>query len=428
MKSPFVIAAVMSAGMAVSAGSSWAQAPPGALTPAQAVDEALEHNLSLLAQRAGLSAAEAALLTASLRPNPVLTGSADHLDWLGTGFNDVNGAGPSEYALRVDMPLERGGKRDRRIAVADAARRIALSQFADATRRLKLDVLVACIDVLDAKDHLALARQNLEALQRLVELNDRRLSGGAISPLEATRSRVAMLQYRGTLTSAQLTLESARLHLASLLGRSATDPPVDIVDGEAPHATELTEDLAALQRAAVSLRPDLLAARQDQARSAADLKLQLAQGVMDYTVGAEYRRQDGVNGRGNSVGLFFSVPIPVWNRNQGEIQRAQGDQLRAGRSEAAIEHDVLTEVATAYAEYESSRSLLTGIERDLITPATEARNSTTYMYQAGATTLLEVLDAQRAFNDTMDTYYTARAAYRRARAKLALVVGRDATQ
>ena len=169
MKPLFVAALAVCAGAPISA---WAQSPPASLTLAQAVDEAVTKNLSLLAQRAGLSAADAALVTARLRPNPILSASADHLDWLGTGFDDVNGAGPSEYSVRVDVPLERGGKRERRMDLADAARRIAMAQFADATRRLKLDVLVSGIDVLDARQRVLLARANLETLQRLVELND----------------------------------------------------------------------------------------------------------------------------------------------------------------------------------------------------------------------------------------------------------------
>jgi cobalt-zinc-cadmium efflux system outer membrane protein len=424
MKAPFVIALALCAGVSLTA---LAQTPPASVTLAQAVDEAVSKNLSLLAQRAGLSAADAAIVTARLRPNPIMSGGADNLDWLGTGFSDENGAGPTEYAVRVDVPFERGDKRDRRLAVADAARRTALAQFADVTRRLKLDVMLAGIDVLDAKARVSLAQDNLGTLQRLVELNDRRLKGGAISPLEATRSRVAMLQYRGTLATAQLTLESARLRLQELLGRSTSDPLVNIDDRLDLPPADVPDDLDVLRRDARALRPDLQAAHHEQVRSAADLKLQLAQGVVDYTLGAEFRRQQDVNVRGSMVGIFFSVPIPFSNRNQGEIERAEGDQARAEKAAAAVDAAVMTEVATAYAQFESSRALLNGIERDLLKPATEARDSTTYMYQAGATTLLEVLDAQRAFNDTMDTYYTARAEYRRAQARLTLVVGKDPT-
>src|SRR5262249_6698522 len=166
------------------------------LTIERAVDEAVEKNLSLIAERMNVAVADAAVITARLRPNPVLSGSADHLDWLGTGFDDANGAGPPEYAVRVDVPFERGGKRDLRTEVAAAAEWVAEAQLADAIRRLKLDVTLAAIDVLEAKAKLTLARQNLDALERLVDLNQRRLTSGALAPLEVTRSRVAMLQYR----------------------------------------------------------------------------------------------------------------------------------------------------------------------------------------------------------------------------------------
>jgi cobalt-zinc-cadmium efflux system outer membrane protein len=142
-------------------------------------------------------------------------------------------------------------------------------------------------------------------------------------------------------------------------------------------------------------------------------------------VGTEYRREQGVNGRGNMLGLFLSVPLPLFNRNQGEIARAEAEQNKARRSVAAGETSVAGEVATAYQEFESARQLLADIERDLLGPTMEARAGVTYVYQAGATSLLDVLDAQRAFNDTMDTYYSAQAAYRRAQARLSLAVNKD---
>ena len=163
----------------------------------------------------------------------------------------------------------------------------------------------------------------------------------------------------------------------------------------------------------------------DEARSQYDLRLQLAQGRVDYTLGAEYRRQQGVNGKGNLLGLFVSVPLPVFNRNQGEIARAEAETNKAGRSLAALETNVAGEVASAYQEFETARQLLVEMERDLLQPVADARAGTTYVYQAGATSLVDVLDAQRAFNETMDTYYTAQAAYRRAEARLGLVAGAD---
>jgi cobalt-zinc-cadmium efflux system outer membrane protein len=388
-----------------------------------AIAEAVQNNLALLAERANLSIADAASITARLRPNPVLSASAESLDWLGTGFDTANAAGPPQYAVRVDVPFERGGKRDIRIDVADQRRRLAEAQLAESVRRLKLDVAIASIDVLEAKAKLALAEDNLRALERLVQLNEQRLASGAIPQLEVTRSRVAMLQYRSAVRTAQLALSEARLKLLPLLGRQPDDVPVDIDDPLGITPSEAPA-LPALQQAAQT-RPDLLALRTDQARSVADLRLEQAQGKVDYTVGAEYRREQGVNGKGNMLGLFMSVPLPFSNRNQGEIARAEAEREKAGRSVRAGETAVAGEVAAAYQEFESARSLLADIENDLLAPTREARASVTYVYQAGATSLLDVLDAQRAFNDTMDTYYSAQAAYRRAQARLSLTVNKD---
>jgi outer membrane protein, heavy metal efflux system len=402
-----------------------AQAVLRSLTIEEAVDEAVQRNLVLLAERANLSIAEASLITARLRPNPVLSGGANSLDWLGTGFNEVNGAGPPEYAVRVDVPFERAHKRELRTEVADDAKRIAEAQFAEAVRKVKLDVMLAGIDVLEAKAKLQLAQDNLQALDHLLQLNERRLTSGAIAPLEVSRSRVAMLQYRGNVRTAQLALTQARLKLLPLLGQKPEGDPIDIDDRLGLTPAPASPDLAALQTTARSARPDLVAAQREQARTQADLRLQIAQGKIDYTLGAEYRRQQGVNGKGNLLGLFFSAPLPVFNRNQGEIARAEAESDKATRSVNALETGLASEVSSAYEAFDASRQLLIEIERDLLTPTTEARAGTTYMYQAGATSLLDVLDAQRAYNDTMDTYYSAQAAYRRAQATLVLVVGRD---
>ena len=411
--------------MAASIGAAPAAAAQPALSIDQAVSEAIEKNLSLIAERWNIAVAEAAIITARLRPNPVLSGSADHLDWLGTGFDDANGAGPSEYAVRVDVPFERGRKRELRAEVASAAKSVAQAQLADTIRRLKLDVTLAAIDVLEAKAKLTLARQNLETLERLVSLNETRLVSGALPPLEVTRSRVAMLQYRGSVKAAELNVAQTRLKLHTLVGRRPGEPLVDIDEPLGTRPAPLPSDADALGVVARASRPDVLALRQDQARTEADLRLQIAQGRVDYTLGAEYRRQQGLNGTGNMAGLFVSVPLPVFNRNQGEIARAGAEHSKAERSLAALETTVSSEVVSAYQEFASARELLVDMERDLLKPAADARAGTAYVYQAGATSLLDVLDAQRAFNDTMDTYYTAQAAYRRAEARLALVVGAE---
>jgi len=175
----------------------------------------------------------------------------------------------------------------------------------------------------------------------------------------------------------------------------------------------------------VQSRPDLQSLQLSQARSVADLRLQEALGRVDYTIGAEYRRQQGIAGRSNSLGVFFSTPLPVLNRNQGEIARATAEREHVERQIEARKAEVVADVRAALHEYEATRDLLGSIEHDLLSPATHARDVSLYTYKTGGATLLDVLDAQRAFNDIEQSYVDAQASLRRASAHLNAAVGSE---
>jgi outer membrane protein, heavy metal efflux system len=401
---------------------------PPAVSIQDAVAEAIQNNPGLVAERMGIPVAEAALITARLRPNPVVSYSADHLDWLGTGFNDVNGAGPPELALRVDLPWERAHKRELRQDAAGYQKKILQARIAESVRRLTLDVTLACIDVMEARSKLALANDNLHSLEGIVTLNQTRVSGGAIAPVELVRSRVAMLQFRASVKTAALAQLTARTRLQMLVGRRPGDSVIDVAGEMKAPLPAQGPDLARIQQTALQSRPDLQAIQLDQARSQAELRLQIAQGKVDYTFGTEYRRQQGVNGTGNSLGFFFSAPLPMFNRNQGEIARVRAEQEQLRKSFEAQRAQVLGDVMAAWQEFESARTMVAEIERDLIGPSEEARNTTAYVYRAGASSLLDVLDAQRAFNETMSAYYSAQAEYRRAASRLAAAVGQEVNE
>ena len=399
------------------------QARAQTLTIAEAVDEAVQHNLTLIAQRANLSAAETQLLTARLRPNPVASVSADHLDLLGTGFDEANNGGPPEIAFRVDVPIERGGKRERRMDLATASKALAEAQFADVVRTLRAEVTLACIDVLAARATRALVADNLRAFEDLARVNRARVAAGSLAPVESTRSEVARLQFRSTAVRADLDLATALARLRTLLGHAAADP-LDVGDN-LRIAAAAAPDLTAVQQLALATRPDLRSLELGQARTLADLRLQEAIGRIDYTVGAEYRRQQGIAGRSNSLGFFVTAPLPILNRNQGEIARAGAEHDQLTQQTAAIRAQILADVDIAYREYMTNRELVAAIERDLIQPATSARDISTYTYRAGGSSLLELLDAQRAFNDTMQSYLDAQAGLRRAVARLNAAVGME---
>jgi len=410
---------------------SWADARaqntlPDRVTLDQAVHEAVEKNLGLLAERYNLTIAEARIVTARLRPNPVLSIEGDHLDLLGTGYNKINNAGPSEYSVRTDFLWERGGKRRSRVEVAEQARAVAQLQLLNATRTLVLDVQNAFVEVLLAKATLALAQENQAAFKRTVQVNTERVRAGDLSQVELTRTKLAELQFNNAVLQAQAKLRIARQRLQFLIGRTVPSEPFDVV-GEL-RREPLPFSLDELQQQALGRRPDYLALQRDQARSIAEVRSQIAQGKVDYTIGAEWRRQDGLAGRGNSLGIFFSVPLPVFNRNQGEIERARQEQRQIEARLRALEAEIRNQLAASWQQYDTARALLAQIEADMLKQAQQVLQTMEYSYRAGQASFVEFLDARRAFNETMQSYNEARAEYARSLFLIDSITGKEIPQ
>ena len=395
------------------------------LTVEQAVAEAIANNVGVLAERANVPVAEATVITARLKPNPVLSLGADHLDVLGTRFNTINNAGPNEINARIDFLIERAKKREYRVETAQFNRQIAESRLAEAIRGLRVNVVNGCVDLIQAKANLALSREILKTYEDLFQINEARVNAGSVSPLELVRSRVAMLQFRGQVQRAQLGVTRARTRLQGLLGPQALGQPIDIVGELRVPLAPATMAIEKLHELAVESRPELQTVRLTQMRNAADLKLQLANGKVDLTYGTEYRRQQGVNGTSNSLGLFVSIPLAVNNKNQGEIARVQAEQRLYARQLEALAANAKNEVTGAYEAFVSARELVESIERDLLDSAKKARDTADYVYRAGASSLLEFLDAQRALNDSMQSYQEALGDYRRSVVSLNASVNKE---
>jgi len=385
-----------------------AQAPPPApLTIDRAVNEAIDHNLSIVAERYNLAVADARVVTASLRPNPILTASTMLPD--ATIFNsNVN---PKEGIVRADVLIERGGKRDGRIEVAQQAKAVTELQLKNTIRTLVLNVQSAFIDVQQAQADLGLARESLTAFNEIVAINTERVRSGDLAAVELGRSRLAALQFQNDVKSREAKRAVAMHRLRALLGRIDT-APIEV-------AGELRRDAAsirieALEQQAFQLRPDLKALERDQVRSAADVRLQMAQGKIDYTVSGEFHRQIAPNSlAGNEWGLFVSAPLPIFNRNQGEAERARQEAKQATARIASLQADITTELRSAWEQFTTTKDLVDTIEQQMLAQAREVRDTTAYSYRRGEASFIELLDAQRTFNDTMQSYNEARAEYAR---------------
>ena len=396
------------------------------LTLQQAVSEAFTKNAGLLAEKANIAVAEAKIMTARLRPNPVMSASADHLDILGTRFNENNGGGPSEYSARVDFPIERSGKRRLRTEVAQQERATTELQFQDAVRSIALDVATLFVEAQLAEESLNLARENGSYFESIVTVNEARLKAGDIAEVELLRSRLASLQQRNLARQAESRRRTAVLRLQTAIGRTAPSPSLQI-SGVMRRDASLA-DLEQLRETAIRQRPDLLALRQDLLRAEAEVRSQILQAKSDPAVGTEYRRQQGINGVSNSMGVFLELALPVFNRNQGEIERSRQELRQLELRKRQLEVTVAGELGVAYEQANVAGGLLRELEGGMLVQAQEVRRVTEFSYRRGHVTLLELLDAQRAYNETVQGCIEARAEYARCLYLLDSVSGRTITQ
>jgi len=303
---------------------------------------------------------------------------------------------------------------------------VVRAQLQNTIRQLALDVENAFVDVLQARDNLTLARENLEAFTQIVGVNETRVRAGDLADVELLRTQLAQLQFQNNVRQAELRVTTAQSKLRLLIGRKAGEPAFQVAGDLRKDTIPVNREL--LKQQAMQLRPDLQAVVRDQARSAAELRLQIAQGKVDYTVGSEVRRQQGLAGRGNSLGFFFSTSLPLFNRNQGEIERARQEQQQLDARYEALQAAIENDVDTAYAQYEIARNTVERIEGTMLNKARDVRQITEYSYRRGEATFVEFLDATRAYNDTIQSYNEARAEYARTLYLIDAVSGKVATQ
>lgn len=395
---------------------------PRVVTVSQAVQEAVDKNLNLLAERYNVSIAEAQIVTARLRPNPILIIAAGNLDLLGTGFDLENFAGPPEYSVGTDWIIERGGKRRRRIEVAENARQVAQWRLLNAARTLALDVRNAFVEALLAKENLALAEENLRSFNQIVQVNKARVDAGDLAPVELRRTQLATLQLQKNALQAQMKLRVAKERLQLLMGRAVPATDFDIVDE--PRRDPPPVSLEEVERLAFNLRPDLQALRCDQSRSLAEVRLQLAEGKVDYIIGVKYLRQHGTAGMGNTLGFNFAIPLPIFKRNQGEIARARLEQRQIEARIYALEAEIRNEARNAWQQYEAARTLLAYIETDMLKQTGHVLGAMEFSYKRGEASFVDFLDARRACNDTTQSYNEARAEYARSLFLIDSTIGR----
>ena len=362
-----------------------AQVPLQRLTVDEAVAAALQHNPSLRAKTLELGSTQANEITAGLRPNPVASYLAEQL-----GNRNVD----SQQTVTLGQPIETGGKRRRRLESARAATAVTTEEIADARRQVILLVRKAFTDALVARATIELAEDNLKALDEVERLQRFRVERGDLSELELLRLQVQRFAFERDATDARQAGETARIALRSAIGPAGVAESVEIVG--ALDFRDVPLDPSTLRRRALEARPDLRAAEAAQAKARADVELARANAWWDFTPQLEYQRI----GNDNTVGVGISVPLRIFDRNQGEIARARSEVSRAAALRQAAATQALAEVDTAYAGVLVLRERVISLRDVYLPKATQARQTVEFAYRRGGVSLLDFLDAQRTYRET----------------------------
>jgi cobalt-zinc-cadmium efflux system outer membrane protein len=386
-----------------------AQAPLGRLTLDEAVALAARANPTLRAKQFEYRAVGANEITAGLRPNPTATYLAEQF---GGGS-----AALVQHTFSIGQPIELGGKRQRRLESARAATRVTGHELEDVRRQIVFQVKKAFTDALVAREALDLTEQNLRALDDLERIQRYRAEKGDISELELLRIEVQRFALERDAADARQALRLARIAL-----RAATDPgqvaeDVEVVGELADR--DVAPAAADLYRRALDARPDLRAAEAARAKARADVGLARANAWGDVTPQVEYQRI----GPDNTIGFGISVPIRIFDRNQGEVARTRAETQRVDAAREALAVQILSEVDGALTALRTERKKL-DLLRDVYLPKVRrARDTVEFAYRRGGVSLLDYLDAQRTFRDTTTEFVRSLGSYWTAYYQLEAAVG-----
>ena len=381
-------------------------------------------NPSLKASALMVDESKAQEITADLRPNPQFSLSSD-----GTQIVPNNGVwkpfAGTYFVPDVSYLHERDHKRELRLQVAREGTRITQSQFEDAKRNLEFNLRGAFVNTLASKALLDLAKANLEYYDKIIGISRERLRAGDIAQIDFDRIELQRVQYESALQGAMVNLRSAKIQLLQLLNDRTPVEQFD-VSGNFDFSDTLGP-LEQFRQDALNARPDLQAALQTIQQAETNHKLAVANGSTDPTFAGWYTYNSSNNNPNGiqTVGASVSIPLRIFDRNQGEKQRTQIDLDRSRQASEASRAQVFSDVDSAYAQVQSNIELLKPYKAKYSAEATQVRDSITYAYQHGGASLTDFLNAQSDYRTVQQAYLQLIGAYLTAAAQLNLAVGRE---
>lgn len=402
-----------------------ADGPAHGLTIDQAIARLLRENLDLQAQFHEIPKARADILTASLRANPIFYADSQLIPY-GNYSRDRPG-GATQYDINITYPIDVSHKRRARMDVACQAKRVIEAQYQDAVR-LQIDALgTTYVEALGARETLRYAEASVTGLSQLLAKTERLLKEGERTRGDVERIRIQLDSARIGQADAEEALRTTLRRFAPLLRLSPitaeTIPLRGTIADRAPPPPPGEE----LVRIALNNRADLVAFRLGTGLAQADARLARAERFQDvYLLYQPYTFQDNApfnTKSAHSWALGVTVPLPLYNRNQGNIERARVNVAQTRTQLASAELKVQTEVRQAEQEYHVTRAAVEHIERDLLPGAERVRDEAFRRYGQGEAAIVDYLLAQREYNDIVRQYRDTQVRHRKSMFALNTAVG-----
>ena len=403
-----------------------AQSQP-ALTWEQVRSRFEASNPALLADQLNVEESKAQEITAYLRPNPNFDFTVD-----GTQIAPHNGVwqpfvGTFE-SPGINYLHERRHKRELRLESAKKGTLIAESNHSDLERTLVFNLRNAFVSTLQAKAVVQLAKDDLAYYDHMLDVSRDRYKAGDIAQIDLDRLELQRVQYESDLQTAEVNLRTSKIQLLTLLNDRT---PVEQLDVTGPYDfVDQVQSLDDFRKIALDTRPDLRAALQSVDKAQTDHRLAVANGSTDPTFGAWYTHNASTNNPVaiNTLGVSISVPLRVFDRNQGEKLRTELDIKRTQRLRDSAEAQVLSDVDSGYATLDSTLKLLRPYKAKYLQQSVRVRDTVYFSYQHGGASLLDFLEAESEYRNVQLSYVNLVGSYMTAAAQLNMAVGREVIQ
>ena len=381
-------------------------------------------NPALQADQSNVDELKAEEITAFLRPNPEFTLSAD-----GTQIAPHEGYWRPTSGTQVQPNFsylhERDHKRELRLESAQEGTRITQSQHEDLQRNMIFALRTAFVGTLQAKYILDLAKADLEYYDKIIDISRAMFKAGAIGQIDLDRIELLRVQYESEIENAIVNLRTAKIQLLQMLDDRT---PVDQFDVTGPF--DFSDNLPPLDTyhdAALAARPDLQAALQTIQQSDTNHKLAISNGSTDPTFASWYTYNASTNNPNGpqTLGVSVSIPLRIFDRNQGEKKRTLIDIDRAQQASEATRAQVFSDVDTAYELVRSNIALLKPYKEKYNDQALRVRDTVTFAYEHGGASLMDFLNAQSDYRQVQLAYAQLLGSYLTAEGQLSLAVGAE---